>query len=50
MELFLKLTFAVIVAAGVMGTAMAFLVKFIVEANQAPHERSAGPSDDASRK
>jgi hypothetical protein len=50
MQLFVELALLALVAAGVMGTALAFVVKFIVEANQSPHERSAGHTEDASRK
>jgi hypothetical protein len=50
MELFLKLPLVAVVAAGIMGTGLAFVVKFIVEANQTPHDRIPGVADDASRK
>jgi hypothetical protein len=50
MELFVKLTLVAVVAAGIMGTGLGFLVKFIVEANQTPHDPIAGLADDASRK
>ena len=50
MQLFVELALLALVAAGVMGTALAFVVKFIVEANQTPHDPIAGLADDASRK
>jgi hypothetical protein len=50
MELLVKLAVFAVVAAGVLGTGLGFMVKFIVEANQTPHDRIAGVTDDASRK
>jgi hypothetical protein len=50
MELFVKLTLFAVIAAGIIGTGLGFLVKFIVEANQTPHDRIARAADDASRK
>jgi hypothetical protein len=50
MQLFVQLTLLALVAAGIMGTGLGFLVKFIVEANQTPRDRIASLTDDASRK
>jgi hypothetical protein len=50
MELFVQLAVLALVAAGIMGTGLGFLVKFIVEANQTSQDRIAGVTDDASRK
>ena len=45
-----SLTLLALVAAGIIGTGLGLLVKFIVEANQTLHDRMAGVIDDASRK
>jgi hypothetical protein len=50
MELLVKLTLCAVVAAGIMGTGLGFLVKFIVEANQTSHDRIAGAAEDSRRK
>jgi hypothetical protein len=50
MLLFAELTLVALVAAGIMGTGIGFMVKFIVEANQTPHHRSADAANDVSRK
>jgi hypothetical protein len=48
MELLIKLTVFAVIAAGIVGTGLGFLVKFIVEANQTSHHGDA--TNDVRRK